>query len=284
MRNMFSTPNYFDWALAAITTLLNANTNVFVSMGQNLFRGLATIMLAWFGIKTALSSGDHWGGIHMSQFASLVLSISFGFAMINYYATPIPGIGTDFHHLITDQAQSLSSTLSQNMLDTVVSRISAFEGTVESPGTTMQIAVYLHYWTIIVLLAFAQAVAMIVIAFGIIATAVCVLLGPVFIPFFIVPQLDWLFWGWFKCFIQYSFYQVVAAAVIFIIGNILTSFLTLYNGQPITIDQQGAFITPLIIVAVSSIYVLLKVPALTSHIFSGSAGLGSGGLLERVFK
>ena len=107
MRNMFSTPNYFDWALAAITTLLNANTNVFVSMGQNLFRGLATIMLAWFGIKTALSSGDHWGGIHMSQFASLVLSISFGFAMINYYATPIPGIGTDFHHLITDQAQSL---------------------------------------------------------------------------------------------------------------------------------------------------------------------------------
>ena len=182
-------------------------------MGQNLFRALATIMLAWFGIKTALSSGDHWGGIHMSQFASLVLSISFGFAMINYYATPIPGIGTDFHHLITDQAQSLSNTLSQNMLDTVVSRISAFEGTVESPGTTMQFAVYLDYWTIIILLAFAQAVAMIVIAFGIIATAVCVLLGPVFIPFFIVPQLDWLFWGWFKCFIQYSFYQVVAAAV-----------------------------------------------------------------------
>ena len=253
-------------------------------MGQNLFRGLATIMLAWFGIKTALSSGDHWGGIHMSQFASLVLSISFGFAMINYYATPIPGIGTDFHHLITDQAQSLSSTLSQNMLDTVVSRISAFEGTVESPGTTMQIAVYLHYWTIIILLAFAQAVAMIVIAFGIIATAVCVLLGPVFIPFFIVPQLDWLFWGWFKCFIQYSFYQVVAAAVIFIIGNILTSFLTMYNGQPITIDQQGALITPLIIVAVSSIYVLLKVPALTSHIFSGSAGLDRAVLLERAFK
>ena len=107
---MFSTPNYFDWALQAIRYLLNANTAVFVAMGQNLFRGLATIMLAWFGIKAALSSGDHWGGIHFSQFASLVLTISFGFAMINYYATPIPGIGTDFHHLITDQAQSLSTT------------------------------------------------------------------------------------------------------------------------------------------------------------------------------
>ncbi len=281
---MFSTPNYFNWAFQAITDLLNTNTAMFVAMGQNLFRALATIMLAWFGIKTALSAGEHWGGIHMSQFASLVLSISFGFAMINYYATPIPGIGTDFHHLVTDQAQSLSNTLSQNMLDTVVNRISAFEGTVESPGTTMQVSVYLDYWTIIILLAIAQAVAMVVIAFGIIATAVCVLLGPVFIPFFIVPQLDWLFWGWLKCFIQYSFYQVVAAAVVYIIGNILTSFLTFYNGQPMTIDRQGALIAPLFIVTISSVYALLKVPVLTSHLFSGAAGLSSSDMAERAFK
>jgi type IV secretory pathway VirB6-like protein len=281
---MFTTPNYFNWAFQAITDLLNSNMAVFVTMGQNLFRALATIMLAWFGIKTALSAGEHWGGIHMSQFASLVLSISFGFAMINYYATPIPGIGTDFHHLVTDQAQSLSNTLSQNMLDTVVNRISAFEGTVESPGTTMQIAVYFDYWTIIILLAIAQAVAMVVIAFGIIATAVCVLLGPVFIPFFIVPQLDWLFWGWLKCFIQYSFYQVVAAAVVYVIGNILTSFLTFYNGQPMTIDRQGALIAPLFIVTIASVYALLKVPVLTSHLFSGAAGLSSSGIAERGFK
>ena len=281
---MFTTPNYFNWAFQAISDLLNANTAVFVSMGQNLFRALATIMLAWFGIKTALSSGDHWGGIHMSQFASLVLSISFGFAMINYYATPIPGIGTDFHHLITDQAQSLSNTLSQNMLDTVVNRISAFEGTVEPPGTTLQFWVYFDYWTIIILLAIAQAIAMVVIAFGIIATAVCVLLGPVFIPFFIVPQLEWLFWGWFKCLIQYSFYQVVAAAVVYIIGNILTSFLTFYDGQPMTIDRQGALIAPLFIVTIASVYALLKVPVLTSHIFSGAAGLSSSGIAERAFK
>ena len=281
---MFSTPNYYDWTFQAITTLLNANTTVFVSMGQNLFRAFATIMLAWFGIKTALSAGEHWGGIHFSSFANLVLSISFGFAMINYYATPIPGIGTDFHHLITDQAQSLSTTLSQNMIDTIVNRISAFEGTIEPPGTTLQVWVYFDYWTIIILLAIAQAISMVVIAFGIIATAVCVLLGPIFIPFFIVPQLDWLFWGWFKCFLQYSFYQVVAAAVVYIIGNILTAFMNLYNGQPIPISQQWALITPLTIVIVASVYTLLKVPTLTSHIFSGASGLSSSGLVERAFK
>ena len=98
---------------------------------------------------------------------------------------------------------------------------------------------YLHYWTIIILLSLAQAIAMIVVAFGIIATAVCVLVGPIFIPFFIVPQLDWLFWGWLKCFIQYSFYQVVAAAVVYIIGNILTAFMNLYGGKPISLHDEA---------------------------------------------
>lgn len=277
---MFSTPNYFNWAFTAITNMLTTNTGIFVTMGRDLFLGLATIMLAWFGTKTALEAGDFLAGMHFSKFASLVLMISFGFGMINYYNSPIPGIGTDFHHLITDEAQSLSTTISNNMLDTITTKISAFEGTVETPGATLDIAVYFDYWAIILLLALAQAVAMIVVAFGIIATAVCVLLGPIFIPFFIVPHLDWLFWGWLKCFIQYAFYQVVAAAVVFIIGNALTAFMSLQNGRPIPVSEQGALVAPLFIVIVASVYALIKVPMLTSHIFSGSAGGSSAGIFS----
>ncbi len=277
---MFSTPNYFNWAFQAITNMLTANTGMFVTMGRDLLIGLATIMLVWFGLKTALQAGDFLAGMHFSRFASLVLMISFGFGMINYYDSPIPGIGTDFHHLITDEAQSLSTTISNNMLDTITTKISAFEGTVETPGVTLDIAVYFDYWAIILLLALAQAVAMIVVAFGIIATAVCVLLGPIFIPFFIVPHLDWLFWGWLKCFIQYAFYQVVAAAVVFIIGNVLTAFMSLQNGRPIPVSEQGALVAPLFIVIIASVYALIKVPMLTSHIFSGSAGGSSASIVS----
>jgi type IV secretory pathway VirB6-like protein len=230
-------------------------------------------------LKTALQAGDFLAGMHFSRFASLVLMISFGFGMINYYDSPIPGIGTDFHHLITDEAQSLSTTISNNMLDTITTKISAFEGTVETPGATLDIAVYFDYWAIILLLALAQAVAMIVVAFGIIATAVCVLLGPIFIPFFIVPHLDWLFWGWLKCFIQYAFYQVVAAAVVFVIGNVLTGFMSLYGGRPIPVLQQASLLPVLFIVIIASVYALIKVPMLTSHIFSGSSGGTAAGML-----
>jgi hypothetical protein len=275
---MFTNANYFNWTFQAITNLLNTNAGLFVGMGTRMYLAFATIMLSWFGIKMALGAGEFYAGMQFSRFASLVLMISFGFGMINYYSSPLPGIGIDFHHLITDQAQYLSTTISQNMIDTITTRISAFMGTIESPGLTLTVSTDLIYWSIIILLSLAEAIATVVVAFGIIATAVCILVGPIFIPFFIVPQLDWLFWGWLKCFIQYAFYQVIAAAVIFIIGNILTAFMNLYGGQPIPVTEQASLIAPLFIVIIASVYALIKVPMLTSHLFSGSTGGSAAGI------
>ncbi len=135
---------------------------------------------------------------------------------------------------------------------------------------------------VIILLAAAQAIAIVVIAYGFIATAVCVLVGPVFIPFFIVPKLEWLFWGWFRAFIQYAFYQVIAAAVVFIIGNLILGVLKLPTGTISTVQLMGWF-PVLFITFLGSIYALLKIPALTNHIFSGTAGGTSVGILERLW-
>lgn len=264
--------NYYNWAFTAITNMLNADSGLFVAMGQRLFLGFATITLAWFGIKSAFSAGEYLGGIHFSSFASLVLSISFGFGMVTYYSSPILGFGVDFHHLITDETQYLSNTISLNMIDTLTNRLTAFEGNLEPPGMSLSVSVYFDYWIIIILLSVAQAIAMVVAAFGILASAVCVLVGPVFIPFFIVPQLDWLFWGWLKCFLQYAFYQVIAAAVVYIIGNVLIGFIELFGGQKLTATEQASMVPAVLIVVVASVYALIKVPMLTSHIFSGGAG------------
>jgi len=272
--------NYYNWAFEAITNMLNANAGLFVAMGQKLFIGFATIMLAWFGIKSALSAGEYLGGIHFGQFAGLVLSISFGFAMVTYYSNPIPGFGVDFHHLITDETQFLSNTISLNMIDTLTSRLSAFEANIEPPGMSLSVSVYFNYWAIIILLSLAQAIAMVVAAFGILASAVCVLVGPIFIPFFIVPQLDFLFWGWLKCFLQYAFYQVIAAAVVYIIGNVLIGFVEMFGDQKMTAIQQASMVPAIFIVVVASVYALIKVPMLTSHLFSGGSGGSAASMLS----
>jgi hypothetical protein len=271
--------DFLQFLYQAINDLLTQNLGFFDAMGQNLFRMFATILIAWYGIKYALASASGKQSFHFDNFASLLLTIAFGFAMVNYYSTPIPGIGVSFHNLITDEAQFLANRINQAELQTIVDRIGDFEARIDAPGVTDFLGMVI-YVVVIILLACAQAISIVVIAYGFIATAVCVLVGPIFVPFFIVPKLEWLFWGWLRCFLQYAFYEVIAAAVVYIIGNLIIGVLTLQGAGNISTLQLIGWFPVLLITFVASIYVLLKVPALTNHIFSGTAGGSSAGILE----
>jgi TrbL/VirB6 plasmid conjugal transfer protein len=273
--------DYLQFIFQAITNLLTQNLGFFDTMGQNLFRMFATILVAWFGIKAALSATSGRGGFRFENLASLLLTISFGFAMVNYYSNPIPGVGTSFHNLITDESQFLANRITQTQLQVVIERVADFESRMDSPGWGDFLGT-LIYTAVTILLATAQAIAIVVIAYGFIATAVCVLVGPIFIPFFIVPSLEWIFWGWFKAFIQYAFYQVIAAAVVFIIANLILGTMNLQPNGTISTTQLLEFFPVLFITFLASIYALLKIPALTNHIFSGSSGGSSAGILEAL--
>jgi len=271
--------DYLQFIFQAINTLLTQNLGFFDAMGQNLFRMFATILVAWFGIKSALSAASGRGGFRFENLASLLLTISFGFAMVNYYSNPIPGMGTSFHNLITGESEFLANKITQTQLQVVVERVADFESRMDSPGFGEFLGT-LIYTAVPILLAAAQAIAIIVIAYGFIATAVCVLVGPIFIPFFIVPKLEWIFWGWFKAFIQYAFYQVIAAAVVFIIANLILGTMNLQPNGTISTTQLLEFFPVLFITFLAAIYALLKIPTLTNHIFSGTSGASSGGILE----
>jgi len=271
--------NYLEFIFRAINNLLTQNLGFFDAMGQNLFRAFATILLVWYGVKSALSSASGKHLFEFDSFAALLLTISFGFGMANYYSNPIPGIGSSFHNLVTDEAQFLANKINQTELQTVEERIADFEVRMDSPGVT-DILGTIIYAVIIILLAAAQAIGIVVIAYGFIATAVCVLVGPIFVPFFIVPRLDWLFWGWLRCFIQYAFYQVIAAAVVYVIANLILGIMDLQpKGTISTVELMEAF-PVLFITFLASIYALLKIPALTNHVFSGASGGSSAALLR----
>jgi len=275
--------DYLQYIFQAINTLLTQNLGFFDAMGQNLFRSFATILVVWYGVKSALAAAGGQSPFQFDNFASLLMTISFGFAMVNYYSTPIPGVGVSFHNLVTDEAQFLSSKIDQAQLQIVIQGVADFESRMTSPswGDIAGTAIYI---SVALLLAAAQAVALVIIAYGFIATAVCVLVGPIFVPFFIVPKMEWLFWGWFRCFLQYAFYQVIAAAVVSVMANLIVGVLKLPPAGTVSIVQLIAWYPVLFITFLASIYVLLKVPSLTSHIFSGTAGGSSSGLLEAPAK
>jgi hypothetical protein len=273
--------NFFDAVLQAVNALVQQNLGVFDGMGQNLFRAFATILVVWYGIKAALAAGEHRGGFHFANFVALILMISFGFAMTSYYDAPIPGFGRDFHHLVTDEAATLSNQIGQSNAQRIADDTDYVLSNLEAPAITQPIATFLYalLWLGAVV---TEALALIVVAFGVVATAVCILLGPVFIPFFIVPQLDWLFWGWLKAFIQYSFYQVVAAGVLYIVSQFTYGIIHAQISGLISPTDLIRITPVLVVMYLAAIYAIIKVPMLTSHIFSGTSGGSAVAIFEKV--
>ena len=199
-----------------------------------------------------------------------MLTIAFGFTMMTYYRAPIPGIGLSFTQLITDQpiflARQLEVTQVQRLSDGLNQLYLRWSSRCSSTCRAM-----VGYFLVALAVTAARVVLLAVIAFGLVATGVAVLVGPVFIPFFLVPQLDWLFWGWLKSLLQYAFYQVIAQAFVFVFGSFLISFLDAFP-PPYTVDRLlvGGF--QLILLFVAFIYGLLKVPSLTKSLVYRRSG------------
>src|SRR5262249_27761019 len=126
-------------------------------------------------------------------------------------------------------------------------------------------------WPVQIRIALAKALSLAVIAFGLIGSAVCGLLGPIFVPFFIVPKLDWLFWGWLKAFIQYSFIPVVAIAFLMIFERFVFRYVTTLP-PTVTSAEYGVYGLQSVAVIITFCIGIVLVPSLTSSIFSGQGG------------
>src|SRR6202012_4014096 len=263
--------NPFTFIGQAITQLLSSQSGALQATGLDIFRGLAVILIVWFGVKTALSASQgHSGGFNFAKFADLILMISFGFGMLTYYATPIPGTSYSFSDLITKEGLNLSNQIESSQTQEIADTITSAEQQLGAPPGSFNILEDLTYLLIVVILASMEATAFCVIAYGYVAAAVCVLVGPIFIPWFIVPKMDWLFWGWLKAFIGFSFYQVVASAFIYVFAKVLASMFQVIG----TISISNAFtILPALLVTLAvCVYGLVKIPELTASIFGGRVG------------
>jgi len=252
----------------AITTLLTTYEPEFLRFGYSMFLSFATILIVWQGIRMMLQQESL--GDHMFHFAKLLLFISCGYTLIAFYESPIPGIGVSFSNLITDQAHVFANILDARSLELVFDHLDVLWGQFVQPDA-WSILANLLYWLLLIVVTIAKVISLAIVAFGLIASAVCALVGPIFVPFFIVPKLDWLFWSWFKAFVQYSFMPVIALAFLMIFERFIFQYLTTLPAG-ITEDLYLVYgVQALVIIGVFTVGILL-IPSLTSSIFSGRGG------------
>jgi len=249
------------------------------ALGLRMCIALATIMLVWFGVQESLASAHGGAGFSMARFLSFFLLITFAYTMVKYYDSAIPGMGYSIKGFINGGAQNLVQLIGTDSTDQMMRELSLAQQNA-GPGMVASFAqpyLVFVYGITQVLLALLTALIAAIIGYGAVASTIVGLLGPVFIPFLVLDKLDFLFWGWVKAYIAFSFYKVVAAACLSVLSHILIAYYTNFINatDPVTMVENFPLLLLLIIV---NVFILLKIPAITASIFSGSSSGHDGGV------
>ncbi len=249
------------------------------AMGLRICIALATIMLAWFGVQEALAAAHHGHGFSMARFVSFFVLITFAYTMVKYYDSAIPGVGSSLKGFINGGAQNLVGLIGTDSTDSIMNTLSQAQ---QNAGPGMVASFTQPYLVLVyaitqILLALFAALTAAIIGYGAVASTIIGLLGPIFIPFLVFDKLEFLFWGWLRAYLSFAFYKVVAAACLSVLGHVITAYYTNFvnANDPVTMVENFPLLLLLII---TNIFILLKIPALTASIFSGSSSGHDGGM------
>jgi hypothetical protein len=261
-----------------IFDVLTQNGTPFQQLGQNIFRTLAIVMIVIAGSRIAFS--DHHALHKLRTLAGLVLLV---WIMITLYSTPSRLLGGySFSEAIPKTAFGMADLVGTTTQQQMLSKLNDISNGIQDMGefSMLHARDFIIYLLITLLIAVLELAMFIVVGFGYLALGAVLIIGPVLIPFVLVPRLDFLFWSWLKALIKYSFYPVVGNIILLGISQIMLSVLnTTLLSQGLTAGRIAVSMTQVPILAVvflAGIYSIFKIPSLVGDIFSGAANAGSG--------
>ena len=120
---------------------------------------------------------------------------------------------------------------------------------------------------------------------GFLTLAVLTVLGPLFIPFMMITQLDFLFWGWFKGLINGVIYMLTASAMYAAVAMLLVAPLQRIAQAPLPGDPGSVLgvlelfmrlFLEYVPMVVMCLFAALKVNAVSGMIVAGGSPAGSG--------
>ncbi len=275
--------------------------------GMQLWQGLALIVVVWTGAQMALSGG----GINIPGVVRMVIGLSIPLGMLQFYTSPLPGTGRSVPELITGMGEwlqlmivadagaammeqlGLAGTAWREMLGdggpfggmggfgwNLLTDLPAVLDAAFDLAVTVVLMMLLAMGLVVVF-AIGQAQVM----WAQLALSIALVLGPICIPWLLVPQLSFLFWGWLRTVLVYSLYGAVAAAIFRVVTELGVFVVQGWTGDVaagvewagptgiMTAWRRSLVTIPYIVAAGLA---TLKVGELTQMLVSGGGNVGSG--------
>ena len=292
MRNFKS---FLDTALESLTAA--AGAEIF-TLGNQMFGGLALIVVVLSGLKIAFG-----GGLHPWELMRVVIGIWIPWVMLQFYTTNLPVMGFTFPHMIVAGGNWLNDLLVDDSVASVQEELTklfkelsdAQEAAVESgdlldvltsgfQATMTQITAFFVVLFMALMMLVLSAVTYAQVIWAQIALAILIIVGPIFIPFLVFEPMAFLFWGWFRAMITYSLYAVIAGAVLRVFSAVGIAFITSMGQADLnftSLMDVGLWMLAVVPFFIAGILASLKIGELASMLVTGG-GAGGSGLMGMV--
>ena len=287
MRNFKS---FLDTALESLTAA--AGGEIF-TLGNQMFGGLALIVIVLSGLKIAFG-----GGLQPWELMRVIIGIWIPWVMLQFYTVNLPGMVFTFPHMIVAGGNWLNDLLVDDSVASVQEELTklfkelsdAQEAAVESgdlldvltsgfQATMTQITAFFVVLFMALMMLVLSAVTYAQVIWAQIALAILIIVGPIFIPFLVFEPMAFLFWGWFRAMITYSLYAVIAGAVLRVFSAVGIAFITSMGQADLnftSLMDVGLWMLAVVPFFIAGILASLKIGELASMLVTGGGAGGSG--------
>ena len=247
----------------AITQLLSSQSSTLQATGLDIFRGLAAILIVWFGVKAALSASQGHRRLPLRQVRRPDPDdrLRPGDADVLLDADPRHQLQLQRPHHQRG-AEHLATRSSPTRPSRSPTPSPTQEQQLGSPPGSFNILEDLTYLLIAVILAAMEAVAFAVIAYGYVASAVCVLIGPDLHSVVHRAEDGLAVLGMAQGVHRLQLLSGRRRAFIFVFSKVLTAMFQVIGN--ISISNAFTVLPALLITLFVCIYGLVKIPELTS--------------------
>lgn len=234
--------------------------------------GLVSICIRWHYGMLDLHHHQH---LHISEVVIFLWQSVMVASVLQYYQTPIPGLGVNAHQILPALGQAVEHSIHLAMLNDLYAGIRSVTENMEHPGPANLLGI-LIYLSVYIDMAAIELALFVIGAAGSLFLGILTLFGPLFIPMFLTKHFNAMFWRWFESMLSFSMYGAVSAGVTFVFGGIFTTFFTRAVHSDYSIANFIILLPVLVMLTAAFAVVIFQIPTFVGRLFGGLGDMGQG--------
>jgi hypothetical protein len=271
-------PQTFDFVTSisqSIDQLVTQHTDLFVSDATTLLNVIAAFQLVRLAMRWMWHPYAMWHAhVDLGELIVFMGKLAGCLIVLHYYNQPLPGVTFSFHQVFTYAARMISGTIDLSILNDFANNVNAIATNLEKPAAVDVIGIILYY-CVLGNMALVEAILFAISTLGFIATGVGTLLGPLLVPFLLIPALANKFWKWIDFMFVYAFYRVIASAFVFVWIHVIVGFVQNSIHGNYSISHFLALLVPWLLLQFAFIWSMFQVPHLAHELLGGISGFGT---------